>query len=91
MGYLVGVGAHMGTAPELGQVLDMLTTHPARILRRPGYGLRAGAPADLVVWETERPEEVLTALSPCRLAVKAGRVTVEHARSLAEPWRDRTA
>jgi cytosine deaminase len=87
MGYLVAVGAHMGAEPELRQVLDMITTHPARILRLPGYGLLAGAPADLVVWDTDRPEEVLTALSPCRLAVKAGRVTVEHARSIAEPWR----
>jgi cytosine deaminase len=89
MGYLLGVAAHMGADPELRQVLDMLTAHPARILRLPGYGLRLGAPADLVVWDTDRPEEVLTALSPCRLAVKTGRVTVEHARSVAEPWRER--
>jgi cytosine deaminase len=88
MGYLVAVGAHMGTDPELGQVLDMLTRHPARILGLTGYGLRVGAPADLVVWDTDHPEEVLTALSSCRLAVKTGRVTVEHARSVVEWWRE---
>ena len=88
MGYLGAVGAHMGTDPELGQVLDMLTRHPARILGLTGYGLRVGAPADLVVWDTNHPEEVLTALSSCRLAVKTGRVTVEHARSVVEWWRE---
>jgi len=87
MGYLVAVGAHMGAEQELLQVLEMLTTHPARILRIPGYGLFPGAVADLVVWDSDRTDEVLSALSPCRLAVKEGRVTVEHARSLAEPWR----
>jgi imidazolonepropionase-like amidohydrolase len=51
--------------------------------------LLAGAPADLVAWDADRPEEALTALSPCRLAVKGGRVTVEHVRSFAEPWRGR--
>jgi cytosine deaminase len=87
MGYLVAVGAHMGAEPELLQVLEMLTTHPARILRIPGYGLFRGVVADLVVWDSDRTDEVLSALSPCRLAVKGGRVTIEHARSLAEPWR----
>ena len=90
MGYLVAVAAHMGAESDLGQVLDMLTTHPAKILRLPRPGLFAGAPADLVVWDTDRAEEVLSALSPCLLVVKAGRITVEHTRSAAEPWRART-
>lgn len=91
MGYLLSVAAHMGTGRELSQVLDMLTTQPARILRIPDYGVGAGRRADLVVWEAERAEEVVGALRPCRLVVKAGRVTVEHARSAAEPWRATTA
>lgn len=87
MGFLLSVGAHMGTDAELGQVLEMLTTQPARILRISDYGLGVGSRADLVVWEAERAEQVVSAQRPCRLIVKAGRVTVEHARSVREPWR----
>lgn len=90
MGYLVGVGAHMGAEREIGQVLDMLTAHPARILGIQGYGVAVGSRADLVVWETERVETVVSALCPCRLVVKAGRIAAEHARSVAEPWRATT-
>jgi cytosine deaminase len=88
MGYLLGVAAHMGADPELRQTLDMLTTHPARILRRPDHGLAVGGRADLVIWEAERAEDVVAALAPCRLVVKAGRVSIEHARAVAEPWRE---
>jgi imidazolonepropionase-like amidohydrolase len=47
-----------------------------------------GGRADLVIWEAERAEDVVAALAPCRLVVKAGRVSVEHARAVAEPWRE---
>jgi len=87
MGYLVAIAAHMGAEPELAQVLEMLTTHPARILRRPAPELRVGALADLVVWDSERSVEIVSTLATCRLSVKAGRVAVEHARSLNEAWR----
>lgn len=87
MGYLLGVAAHMGGEAELRQALDMLTTQPARILRLPDYGLAEGCRADLAVWEAERVEEIITALAPCHLMVKAGRVTIEHTRSVIEPWR----
>jgi cytosine/creatinine deaminase len=62
----------------------MLTTEPARILGLLDYGLALGCRADLVVWEAERTEEVVSALAPCWLVVKAGRVTIEHARSTTE-------
>jgi cytosine deaminase len=87
MGYLVAVGAHMGTPSELSQVLSMLTTQPARILRIPDHGVTVGSRADLVVWEADRAEQVVSALSPCRLVVKTGRVATEHIRSVVEPWR----
>ena len=88
MGFLLTVGAHMGTARDLGNALAMLTEHPARILHVPDYGLVVGCRADLVVWETERPEDIVAALTPPRLVVKAGRVTVEHERTVREPWRE---
>jgi cytosine deaminase len=78
----------MGADPELRQVLDTLTAHPARILRLPEYGLTVGGRADLVIWEAERAEDVVAALAPCHLAVKGGRISIEHARSVAEPWRE---
>ena len=88
MGFLLSVGAHMGADAELGQVVETLTTQPARILRIPDYGLGVGSRADLVMWEAERAEQIVSAQRPCRLIVKAGRVTVEHARSVREPWRE---
>ena len=87
MGFLLSVGAHMGTGPELSEVLGMLTAHPARILGIRDYGVGEGSRADLVVWETERVETVASALCPCRLVVKAGRLAIEHTRSVSEPWR----
>ena len=87
MGFLMTVGAHMGTDAEIRQVLDMLTVHPARILRLPDYGLTVGGRADLVLWETDRAERVVSGLAACRLVIKAGRVTVEHTHTLTEPWR----
>ncbi len=50
-------------------------------------GKPMGCRADLAVWETERPEDIVAALAPPRLVVKAGRVTVEHERMVKEPWR----
>lgn len=87
MGYLLTVGAHMGTRQEIQQALAMVTEYPARILRLPDYGVAVASHADLVVWEAERPEEIITALAPPRLVVKRGRITVEHERSVREPWR----
>ena len=88
MGYLLGVAAHMGADPELRLVLDMLGAHPARILRLPDHGLAVGRRADLVIWDAERAEDIVAALAPCLLVVKAGRVSIEHGRSVAEPWRN---
>ena len=37
----------LGAEREIGQVLDMLTAHPARILGIQGYGVAVGSRADL--------------------------------------------
>src|ERR1700675_1163897 len=87
MGYLMTAAAHMGTERDVADVLAMLTEHPARILRLPDYGLRVGARADLVLWETERAAEVVTTMAPRRLVVKAGRRPPEHARTSGGVWR----
>ena len=89
MGYLLVVAAHMGTRAEQRVALDMLTEHPARILRLPDYGLRPGSRADLVVWDAERAEDVIATQARCRAVVKRGRVTVEREELVHESWRDR--
>ena len=87
MGYLVTAAGHMGTERDVADVLAMLTANPARLLRLADYGLHAGARADLVLWETERPAEVVTTMAPRRLVIKAGQLSIEHHRSCTELWR----
>jgi cytosine deaminase len=87
MGYLMTAAAHMGTEKDVQDILAMLTEHPARILRLPDYGLRVGARADLVLWETQQAAEVVTTMAPRRLVVKAGRLSIEHERTCREFWR----
>ena len=86
--FLTAVAAHMGTPRELRMLLDTITTHPARLLRLPEYGLAPGCHADLVVWDCERAEEAVATLPPRVLVVKRGRVTIEHERHVRERWRD---
>jgi cytosine deaminase len=88
MGYLLAVGAHMGTPRDIREAFRMLTDYPARILRLPDYGLAPGARADLVLWEADRLEEIITAQAPPCTAIKRGRVTVEHERIVHEHWRE---
>src|SRR6266542_455780 len=87
MGYLMTAAAHMGTDGDVADIFAMLTANPARILRLPDYGLYVGARADLVLWETERPAEVVTTMAPRRLVVKAGRLSIEHQRTCRDLWR----
>jgi cytosine deaminase len=88
MGYLMTAAAHMGTERDVGDILAMLTEYPARMLRLPEHGLRIGARADLVLWETERAAEAVTTMAPRRLVVKAGRLSVQHERTCMEFWRE---
>jgi cytosine deaminase len=87
MGFLLTVGAHMGTVAEQAEVLKILTEYPARLLRLTGYGLAVGCQADLVVWDTQRADEIAATLASPRFIVKRGRVSVEHERIIREPWR----
>jgi cytosine deaminase len=89
MAFLAAVAAHMGTPAQLRALLAAITTHPARILRLPAYGLGVGAAADLVVWECERAEEIVATLPARAVVVKKGRVSVAHERRLHERWRAR--
>ena len=85
--FVTAVAGHMGTPDLMRELVAAVTTHPARILNIKHYGCVEGGRADLVVWECERVEEIVTSLPPRRLVVKAGRITVEHERRIVERWR----
>ncbi len=87
MAFLAVVAAHLGTPELMRELLAAITTYPARILRLPDYGLEAGCRADLVVWECERPEDLVATLPPRWLVLKAGRITVEHEHHVHHHWR----
>lgn len=89
--FVGAVAAHMGTPELMRELVAAITTYPARILNLRDYGCAAGCRADLVVWECERPEEIVTSLPARRLVVKTGRVSVEHERRIVERWRSGNA
>jgi cytosine deaminase len=62
-----------GTAEDLAECFAMLTDRPARILRRRDYGIAAGNPADLVVWNARTPAEVIATVAPPLMGFKRGR------------------
>jgi cytosine/creatinine deaminase len=83
LAYLLAVSAHMGTEAEMGQVLDMLTRWPARLVYGPAateHGLDVGCRADLVVLEARTLAEAVGAVPARRWVVKAGRVIVDRSR-----------
>lgn len=61
------------TPEELSECFAMLTSRPARILRRSDYGIAAGNPADLVVWNAGTPAEVIATVAQPVMGFKRGR------------------
>ena len=73
--------AQMTHPAEMARCFDMVTTQNAKIMNLPGYGLRVGDQASLVVLDAGNPIEALR-LRPDRLAVIAkGQVIVERTRN----------
>jgi cytosine/creatinine deaminase len=68
----------MGGRAEMAAALDMVTSAPARILRRGAHGLDVGAPADLVVLDASSLAEAVGGIPGRALVVKRGRVTAGH-------------
>jgi len=87
MAFLTAVAAHMGTPSDLRALLDTITVHPARILRRPDHGLTPGCRADLVVWDCLRAEDAIATMAPRVLVIKGGRITIEARHVVVERWR----
>src|SRR5437899_9756499 len=89
--FVGAVAAHMGTQALMRELVGTVTTHAARVLNLRDYGCAVGCRADLVVWDCDRLEQIVMALPPRRLVVKAGRVSVEHERRTVERWRSNSA
>jgi cytosine deaminase len=75
---------HMSGDAELRTLLDMITVAPAAVLGVADYGIRAGGPADLVVFDARSEAEALRLQRPRYLVLRAGRVVAwtEPARSI---------
>ena len=65
-----------GTPAELRQCFELVTTRPARLMNLGDYGIRVGAPADLIVLDATTPEAAVAELAPVLHAFKRGRPTV---------------
>ena len=62
-----------GTPEELAECFQMLTYRPARLLGREDYGLEAGNPADLVVWDACSADEAVATIAQPLFSLKSGR------------------
>ena len=70
---LVHLGQMSGDR-ELQQLIQMITTNPAEALGVPGYGLRPGGPADLVVFDAPSEADALRLVAPRTLVLRGGKV-----------------
>ena len=69
----------VGTRAEIRDCFDMITNRSAEILGLEDYGIKLGAPADLVVIDTDAPETAVAELAPPLYGFKRGRMTFKRA------------
>jgi cytosine/creatinine deaminase len=69
--------AHLGTKNEIESSFDMITYNPARGMRLPGYGVKEGDNADLVLLDSRSVLETLRLQPVKRVVIKGGRVVAE--------------
>jgi cytosine deaminase len=72
--FMLAHTGHLSGAPELVQLLEMVTTNPAAALGVEGYGLREGGRPDLVVFDAPTAADALRLVAPRLLVVRGGRV-----------------
>lgn len=71
---------HLGNLDQMAWLLDLITTHPARILGLPDYGVTAGCRADLVILDAASAAQAITEQSEKLWVLKAGRVVARNTR-----------
>ena len=69
----------VGARAEIRDCFDMITSRSAGILGLQEYGINIGAPADLVVIDTDQPETAVAELAPPLYGFKRGRMTFKRA------------
>jgi cytosine deaminase len=62
----------IGTAADLAACLEMITLHPARMLRLPDYGIVPGNPADIVVLDCESEADAIAQIAPAVCGYRRG-------------------
>ncbi|HET7596581.1 MAG TPA: amidohydrolase family protein [Burkholderiales bacterium] len=62
-----------GTAEDLSECFALVTSRPARILRKSDYGIAVGNAADLIVWNAKTPAEVIATVAQPVTGFKRGR------------------
>ena len=65
---------HMSGFEEVRTLIDMITVNAARTLGIEDYGLRVGAPADLVLFNAPSESDAVRLVASRRLVLKGGRV-----------------
>jgi cytosine/creatinine deaminase len=79
--------AHVSRPAELAECFAMLTTRSARLMRRDGYGIAPGNPADLVVFDCTDARSAVAELVPPLFGLKDGRLTFTRPRAMLWPRR----
>ncbi|MCR8546897.1 amidohydrolase family protein [Salipiger sp. P9] len=67
--------AQAGTPEALRRVFAMVTDNAARLLGDGAYGLRPGAPADIVLFEAREAGEAVATVAPALAGFKRGRAS----------------
>ena len=62
-----------GSDKDLADCFAMVSERAARILRKADYGIEAGNPADLVVWNARGPGDVIATVAQPAMGFKQGR------------------
>ena len=70
---------------DLGVCFEMITDRAAQLMRLGDYGIEVGKAADLVVWDEERPSDIIATCALPLLGFKRGRRVFS--RELPSLWR----
>ena len=71
---------HVSRPADLAGCLDMITGAAAKLMRLDEYGIRVGAPADLVCVDAKSPAEAISTLGQALWGLKRGRRSFSRAR-----------
>jgi cytosine deaminase len=79
---------HLSGAAELPYLMEMVTTNPAKALGLDAGGVRAGGPADLVVFDAPSAQDAIRLVSPRFLVLRNGVVVARTEPSRTTVIRD---